>query len=58
MDNIAICEMFTSDIQKVLSARLFEALDCTLDKSYRCWLKARIDALESELEERLNKIEK
>lgn len=54
MDNMAICEMFTSDIEKELSARRFEALDCTLDKSYRCWLTVRIDALVAELEKRLN----
>ena len=58
MGNIAICEMFTCDIEKELSARRFEALDCTLDKTYRCWLMARIDALVFELEDRLNKIEK
>ena len=52
MENIAICEMSDDAIKRELSARHFELLDWTLDKTYRCWVSARIYALEFELEER------
>lgn len=54
-DNIAICEMFTCDIKAEISARQFELLDPTLDKTYRRWCVDRVEALWFELNTRNNK---